>query len=76
MRELIRLLNDLRKETGLQIADRIEVTLGLPEGLAGTVQAHEATIAAEVLATAVTYGTGAHQLDIDGHAVTASLQPV
>ena len=76
VRELIRLLNDLRKETGLQIADRIEVTLGLPEALAVTVQAHEATIAAEVLATAVTYGTGEHHLDVDGHAVTASLQPV
>lgn len=56
-RELIRALNDLRKRQGLDIIDRIRVTLELdddPDGqLAAMLGSHCAEIAAATLATAV-----------------------
>lgn len=49
--ELIRTVNDLRKQAGLQLTDRI--TLRLPSEHADLVQHHEDWIASEVLATSI-----------------------
>jgi isoleucyl-tRNA synthetase len=52
-RELQRAIQDLRKEAGLELDDRIDVWVaGLPEAVAP----HLDTVAAEVLADAVTVG--------------------
>jgi len=74
-RELIRSLNDLRKEAGFAIADRITVTLQPDEALRPAIEAHEATIAGEVLATSIGYGPGDHELAIDGLPVRVTLSP-
>ena len=74
-RELIRSLNDLRKEAGFAIADRITVTLQPDEALRPAIEAHEATIAGEVLATSIVYGPGDHELVIDGLPVRVTLAP-
>ncbi len=49
-RELVRALNDRRKELGFAIADRVAVTIGAPDELQPAVDAHRDWIAAEVLA--------------------------
>jgi isoleucyl-tRNA synthetase len=66
-REVVRVLNDLRKEVGLDIADRIRVVLAGPEPVAAAVTAHQAWIAGEVLAVDLAVG------DVDGQAHTISV---
>jgi len=50
-REVVRALNELRKASGFDIADRVEVRLGAPTALAGPIGTHREWIAGEVLAT-------------------------
>ncbi len=67
-RELVRALNDLRKETGLAVADRIAVRLRGPATVRAAVDEHREWIGAEVLATSLEL---AQDLDADGevHAI-------
>ncbi len=53
-REIVHAVQAARKEAGLDVSDRIELTLGGDPELLDAARAHEATIAAEVLAVAVT----------------------
>jgi isoleucyl-tRNA synthetase len=55
-REIVHAVQNARKEAGLDISDRIELTLGGDEELLAAARAHEPYIAGEVLATAVAYG--------------------
>ena len=55
-RELVRALNDLRKEPGFAIADRIAVTLEADDALRPVIDAHRDDIAAEVLAREIVDG--------------------
>jgi isoleucyl-tRNA synthetase len=55
-RELVRALNDLRKEVGLDIADRITVVLDGPEAVVRAVEAHGSYVAGEVLAVELRIG--------------------
>ena len=71
-RELVRALNDLRKEHGLDLSDRITLVLDADDALAAVVSAHQAWIMGEVLATELTVGpTGADAatVTVDGHPV-------
>ena len=73
-RELVRSLNDLRKEIGLAIADRIDVRLASDEGFWATVEEHADYIKAEVLALSLERAeTGDHSLDVDGNTVEVTL---
>jgi isoleucyl-tRNA synthetase len=75
-RELVRALNDLRKELGFAIADRIAVHLEVPDAARPATEAHADWIAGEVLATSFELGPldGGRALDVDGHEIRASLQ--
>lgn len=78
-RELVRLVQDARKEAGLQVSDRIELGLAVEGELARALSTHRAFVAAETLATAVREGIlpeAAHRVDaeVDGSAVTVSLR--
>jgi isoleucyl-tRNA synthetase len=76
-RELVRALNELRKEQGFAIADR--VTCVLDGDIAHVVDAHGDSIAAEVLATSLSLGQvgpDAASIDLDGVPVRASLTKV
>jgi isoleucyl-tRNA synthetase len=77
-RELVRALNDLRKDLGFQIADRVQVTVDVPPAVRTAVDAHADWIAGEVLATSLELGAVAdgREIDIDGHALRAALQRV
>ncbi len=65
-REIVRILNDLRKESGFAIADRIALSLDPPEALRSAIQTHIDWIAAEVLAVSTQFGPGTLELEVDG----------
>jgi isoleucyl-tRNA synthetase len=68
-RELVRSLNDLRKEAGLDIADRVRLTVEADGTVADALAVHRDYVMAEVLAVELTVGPVAgdgHTLDIDG----------
>ena len=78
-REVARDLNDLRKQRGLALSDRIAVTVEAGERLAAAVEAHRAWISAQVLATELTLGPagdGAAELDVEGEALRVDLRVV
>ena len=55
-REVVHAVQIARKDAGLEITDRIELSLGGEEELLAAAREHEAYIAGEVLATTVAYG--------------------
>ena len=55
-RELVRALNDLRKDLGFAIADRVRVTLDVPTPVRSAIDTHRDWIAGEVLATSLELG--------------------
>jgi isoleucyl-tRNA synthetase len=56
-REIVHAVQIARKDAGLEITDRIELTLGGDDELLDAARAHEQYVAGEVLATSVAYGT-------------------
>ncbi len=66
-REIVHAVQNARKEAGLDISDRIELTLGGDEELLAAARAHEPYVAGEVLATAVAYdAAGTAPIRVDG----------
>jgi isoleucyl-tRNA synthetase len=57
-REIVHAVQIARKEAGLDITDRIALSLGGDEELLAAAREHEAYLAGEVLATSVGYGDG------------------
>jgi len=55
-REIVHAIQQVRKDAGLEISDRIALCLGGEEHLLAAAVAHEAYIASETLATSVAYG--------------------
>jgi isoleucyl-tRNA synthetase len=54
-REIVHAVQNARKAAGLDISDRIELSLGGDEEIIDAARAHEPYVAGEVLATSVTY---------------------
>ena len=57
-RDLVRLVQDARKEAGLHVADRIELTVVLPAAQMGWVQAHEEMVCRETPTVELTTRVG------------------
>ncbi|HLV58735.1 MAG TPA: isoleucine--tRNA ligase, partial [Natronosporangium sp.] len=55
-RDVVRVVQQARREAGLNVSDRITVVLDAPAEVADAVRAHESFVAGEVLATEVSYG--------------------
>jgi isoleucyl-tRNA synthetase len=55
-RDVVRLVQQARREAGLEVSDRITLTLDAPEPVVDAVSEHETFVAGEVLATSVSYG--------------------
>jgi isoleucyl-tRNA synthetase len=55
-REIVRAVQDARKNAGLEITDRIALGLGGDAELLAVAQEHEAYVVGEVLATSITFG--------------------
>lgn len=49
-RDVIRLVQQARRDAGLHVSDRIRLTLGMPDELEGAVRAHEQMVMSETLA--------------------------
>jgi isoleucyl-tRNA synthetase len=66
-REIVHAVQNARKEAGLEITDRIALSLGGDEDLLAAARAHEAYLVGEVLATSVAYeASGGAVTQIDG----------
>jgi len=74
-REIVRALQGLRKDSGLDIADRIAVTWAADGALADALRIHADAIAEEVLATSFTEGapSGEHVVELNVDGLTGSL---
>jgi isoleucyl-tRNA synthetase len=55
-RDVVRLVQQARRDAGLEVSDRITLTLDAPEPVVDAVSEHETFVAGEVLATSVRYG--------------------
>jgi len=67
-REIVHAVQGARRDAGLEVTDRIALTLGGDADLLGAARAHEAYLAGETLATSVAYD-GDHakaKTEIDG----------
>lgn len=58
-RDLVRAVQQARKDAGLQVSDRIALTLSGPEATLAAARTHEGLIAEETLATSVAYADAA-----------------
>jgi isoleucyl-tRNA synthetase len=75
-RELVHSLNDLRKRIGLDVADRVAVTVDpdADAAVADALAVHRDHVMAEVLADDLTLAPGGeHTITVDGHPVRVSL---
>jgi isoleucyl-tRNA synthetase len=79
-RELVHVIQRLRKEAGYEYSARIELGVDAPPAVLDAVRAHEAFITGETLARRATIGgriTAAEReqtLDLDGHPVTIGIR--
>ncbi|WP_236791615.1 isoleucine--tRNA ligase [Amycolatopsis sp. GM8] len=55
-RDLIRVVQQARRDAGLDVADRIELTVDAPEDVVAAAKAHESVVLGETLTVEVTYG--------------------
>ena len=55
-RDLVRVVQQARREAGLDVADRIALTVQAPDEVIAAVRAHEAFVASETLAVSVSFG--------------------
>jgi isoleucyl-tRNA synthetase len=69
-RDIVRQVQQARREADLAITDRIVVRLGLPDRIAAAVRAHADAVRAETLADAIEYVAGGEPSgEVDGEAV-------
>ncbi|MCA1684042.1 MAG: DUF5915 domain-containing protein [Actinobacteria bacterium] len=76
-RELVRDLNDLRKQRGLALSDRIVLTVEAGPRVTGALGSHGEWVSAQVLARELDLGPAgpeAAELDVDGEAVRVDLR--
>jgi len=55
-RDVIRLVQQARRDAGLHVSDRIRIVLGAPDEVLAAVRAHESMLKSETLARDVSYG--------------------
>jgi isoleucyl-tRNA synthetase len=76
-REIVHAVQNARRSAGLEVTDRIELSLGGDEGLIAAARAHEAYLSREVLATSVAYGEGEGEpATVDGRELRIAVRPV
>ena len=76
-RDIVRMVQQARREAGLAVSDRIVLTLGLPELLQSQVSQFEAYIASETLAQRIDWAQGLNPTgDLDGNPVHIGVDQV
>ncbi len=78
-RDVVRLVQQARRDAGLEVSDRITLTLDAPEPVVDAVREHETFVAGEVLATSVDYAPAPEPTLVgtvsDGHEVRVLVTP-
>jgi len=77
-REVVHLVQNLRKDADLEIADRIRLFVDGPEAVVEALRANEGYVRDEVLATIVAFGevpsaANKASFEVDGHLITAGV---
>jgi isoleucyl-tRNA synthetase len=76
-REIVHAVQNARKEAGLQITDRIRLSLGGNDTLIAAAQAHEPYVVGEVLAISVAYDAlDGISVTLDGQQLRIDLEPI
>ncbi len=76
-RDIVRMVQQARREAGLAVSDRIVLTLGLPDLLQSQVSQFETYIASETLAQRIEWVSGLEPTgDLDGNAVHIGVNQV
>ncbi|CAB4890571.1 unannotated protein [freshwater metagenome] len=76
-RDIVRMVQQARREAGLAVSDRIVLTLGLPESLQSQVSQFESYIASETLAQRIDWVQGLDPTgDLDGNPVHIGVDQV
>ena len=76
-RDIVRMVQQARREAGLAVSDRIVLTLGLPELLQSQVSQFEAYIASETLAQSIEWASDREPTgDLDGNPVHIGVDQV
>jgi isoleucyl-tRNA synthetase len=74
-REVVHAVQAARKEAGLEVTDRIALTLAGDEGLLEAAREHEGYVAGETLATSVRYADGdGERLTVDGRELAIAVE--
>jgi isoleucyl-tRNA synthetase len=82
-RDVIRVVQQARKDEDLVVTDRIAVTVDAPERITAAVRAHEPAVRAAVLATDLVFGTAfsamgdgsrVHEAKVDGDVVRVAIR--
>jgi isoleucyl-tRNA synthetase len=73
-REIVHAVQNARREAGLEVSDRIELSLGGDDELIGAARAHEAYISGETLATSVSYDGAGERTTVEGRELLISVQ--
>ena len=68
-RDLIRLVQQARRDAGLKVSDRISLTIGVPESVRRQVVAFQHLLTEATLATSLAWGTGEPTAELDGEPV-------
>ena len=78
-RDVVRLVQQARRDAGLEVSDRIALILDAPESVVDAVREHETFVAGEVLATSVQYAPAPDPTLLgtvsDGHEVRVLVSP-
>ena len=75
-REVVHAVQAARRDAGLNVEDRIELTLAGDEELLTAARAHEDYVAGETLATSLAYGgaDGAQRAEIEGRSLAIGVR--
>jgi len=72
-RDLIRLVQQARRDAGLHVSDRIDLTLGVAESVRRQVTAFQRLLTEATLATTLSWEGGAPNAELDGEPIHLSV---
>jgi isoleucyl-tRNA synthetase len=73
-RELVNRVQNLRKSSGLEVVDRIDIEIVASEGFQSALAAFVDYVNAEVLADSISYvGSAEHAMEVEGHEISVSI---
>jgi isoleucyl-tRNA synthetase len=73
-RDLIRIVQDARKDAGLRVSDRIRLTLGVSEAVRRRVTAFQSLLTDATLTVDLVWAPGTETAELDGEAIHVSVE--